>query len=179
MAGKITGERGRGGSGCYRGQWADPARAVLLTLAGWTEPGTGFWCARGYRSFRRRFCVRRRSVLRRPLRHPARRRLKSHAALRVVTPPLEARRRRPEPTQTIVALDHRGRGARGRQDRAVAIVQGVAKKNFRWRRPRHATAEGSSDCRRNRACGTRPPVWERLKPRPATSFSFTVTQSCC
>lgn len=31
----------------------------------------------------------------------------------------------------------RDHGARGRQHQPFAIVQGVAKKNFRWRRPRH------------------------------------------
>ena len=61
--------------------------------------------------------------------------VKSEAALRVVTPLLEApvANRR---NWTIGAPDQRDRGARGRPDRQVAIIQDAAKKNFRWRRPR-------------------------------------------
>src|SRR6202451_4677422 len=49
-----------------------------------------------------------------------------------------ARSSRRRPAQLDDPAPHgRDRGARGRQDRQVAVVQGVAKKNFRWRRPRH------------------------------------------
>src|SRR5271155_5659955 len=55
-----------------------------------------------------------------------------------------ARSSRRRPAQLDDPAPHgRDRGARGRQDRQVAVVQGVAKKNFRWRRPqlRKAQAE--------------------------------------
>ena len=66
-----------------------------------------------------------------------------------------ARSSRRRPAQLDDPAPHgRDRGARGRQDRQVAVVQGVAKKNFRWRRPAHA--ERPPDCRRDRTRGTAP-----------------------
>ena len=62
--------------------------------------------------------------------------MKSEAALRVVTPLLE------EPVADPAELDdpppsRRDRSARGRNDQPFATVEGLAKKKFRWRRPRH------------------------------------------
>ena len=83
---------------------------------------------------------------------------KTEAALRVVTPLLEAPRRRPAQLDDPPPYG-RDRSARGRQDRQIAIVQGAAKKNFRWRRPRH-TLKGRQSAGEIERVGLRLPLRE-------------------
>ena len=123
---------------------ADRARAVLLTLSGWTSPriaeafGVREDTVRLWRSDFMRDGVAALKATVAPGPAP----VKSAAALRVVTPLLEAGRRSAE-------LDHsaparRDRGAGGRAHQPLATVQGAAQQQFRWRRPRH-TLKGRQD----------------------------------
>ncbi len=114
---------------------ADRARAILLTLSGWTSPriAEAFSVREDtVRLWRSEFARGGVEALKATvaLGPPP---VKTEAALRVVAPLLEA----PVADLDDPAPHGRDRGARGRQDRQVAVVQGVAKKNFRWRRPRH------------------------------------------
>ena len=75
--------------------------------------------------------------------------VKTEAALRVCAPLLE------EPVAnranwTIPRLIARDQKARTRRYRAIATLQGAAKKNFRWRRPRH-TLKGRQIAAEDRA----------------------------
>ena len=115
---------------------ADRARAVLLTLAGWTSSkiAEAFGVREDtVRLWRSDFTAGGVAALKTSI-SPGPPPVKSEAALRVVTPLLEGGR----PAQ----LDdpppsRRDRSARGRAHQPFATVQGVAKKKFRWRRPRH------------------------------------------
>jgi len=114
---------------------ADRARAILLTLSGWTSPriAEAFSVREDtVRLWRSEFARGGVEALKATV-APGPPPVKTEAALRVVAPLLEA----PVADLDDPAPHGRDRGARGRQDRQVAVVQGVAKKNFRWRRPRH------------------------------------------
>src|SRR5271163_3403773 len=117
---------------------ADRARAVLLTLAGWTSSkiAEAFGVREDtVRLWRRDFTAGGVAALKTSI-VPGPPPVKSEAALRVVTPLLEepvADRR----NWTIPRLSRRDRSARGRAHQPFATVQGLAKKKFRWRRPRH------------------------------------------
>ena len=117
---------------------ADLAPAILLTFSGWTSPriAEAFSVREDtVRLWRSEFARGRVEALKATV-APGPPPVKTEAALRVVAPLLRSSRRRP--AQLDDPAPHgRDRGARGRQDRQVAVVQGVAKKNFRWRRPRH------------------------------------------
>ena len=116
---------------------ADRARAILLTLSGWTSPriAEAFSVREDtVRLWRSEFARGGVEALKATVRRPATGKDRSRAACRRAS----ARSSRRRPAQLDDPAPHgRDRGARGRQDRQVAVVQGVAKKNFRWRRPRH------------------------------------------
>ena len=117
---------------------ADRARAILLTLSGWTSPriAEAFSVREDtVRLWRSDFGRGGVDALKASV-APGPAPVKSEAALRVVTPLLE------EPVANRPQLDDRppargDRGARGRAHQPLAIVQGAAKKKFRYRRPRH------------------------------------------
>ena len=117
---------------------ADRARAVLLTLAGWTSSkiAEAFGVREDtVRLWRSDFTAGGVAALKTSI-APGPPPVKSKAALRVVTPLLEepvADRR----NWTISPPSRRDRSARGRTHQPFATVQGLAKKKFRWRRPRH------------------------------------------
>ena len=116
---------------------ADRARAILLTLSGWTSPriAEAFSVREDtVRLWRSEFARGGVEALKATvaLGPPP---VKTEAALRVVAPLLEA----PvadRPNWTIRASWPRSRRARASRS-ASRSCQGVAKKNFRWRRPRH------------------------------------------
>ena len=137
---------------------ADRARAILLTLSGWTSSriAEAFSVREDtVRLWRSEFARGGVEALKATVATgppPA----KTEAALRVVTPLLEA----PvadRPNWTIPPPYGRDRSARGRQDRQIAIVQGAAKKNFRWRRPRH-TLKGRQSAGEIERVGLRLPL---------------------
>ena len=117
---------------------ADRARAVLLTLAGLTSSkiAEAFGVREDtVRLWRSDFAAGGVAALKASI-APGPPPVKSEAALRVATPLLEepvADRR----NWTIRSPSRRDRSARGRAHQPFATVQGLAKKNFRWRRPRH------------------------------------------
>ena len=112
---------------------------MLLTLLGWTSPriAEAFGVREDtVRLFRCDFADGGVEALKASI-APGPAPVKSEAALRVVTPLFGSSRRQPAQLDDR-APDQRDRGARGRPDRQVAIIQDAAKNNFRWRRPLHA-----------------------------------------
>ena len=145
----LAGSRARGE--------ADRARAVLLTLSGWTSPRIAeAFCVREdtVRLWRSDFARGGVDALRASI-APGPPPVKSEAALRVAAPLLEepvADR----PNWTIPRI-RRDRGACGRVYQPFAVVQGVAKKKFRWRRPRH-TLKGRQNGREVERSGVAPAI---------------------
>jgi len=117
---------------------ADRARAVLLTLAGWTSSriAEAFGVREDtVRLWRSDFAAGGVAALKASI-PPGPPPVKSEAALRVAIPLLE------EPVVdrrnwTIPRLRAEIEAREGRAHQPFATVQGLAKKKFRWRRPRH------------------------------------------
>ena len=154
---------------------ADRARAILLTLSGWTSPriaeafGVREDTVRLWRSAFARGGVEALKATVAP--RPATGKDRGCAACRHAS----ARSSRRRPAQLDDPASHgRDRGARGHQDRQVAVA-GRCEKNFRWRRPRHTLKAARLPTRSN--------AWDcafscaRPRPKPATSFSSTATRA--
>src|SRR3974377_1674671 len=144
---------------------ADRARALLLTLDGWTS-------ARIAEVFRvredtvrflaRRFHARgRRGPQGERVCRPAASEDRGRAAgLRAV-----ARSAGREPCELDHPAPHRrDQKARTRRYRAIATLQGAAKKNFRWRRPRR-TLKGRQIAAEIERVGLRPPLRKAQRGR--------------
>jgi hypothetical protein len=103
---------------------ADRARAVLLTLSGWTSP------ARRGRGARDEPCTGTGPC---------------QSGSGAESCDVIAGSARCRPTQLDAGAPHwRDRGPRGRHHLQIASVQGAAQKKFRWRQPRH-TLKGRQD----------------------------------
>src|SRR5208337_2609264 len=116
---------------------ADRARAVLLTLTGWTSPkiAEAFGVREDtVRLWRSDFTAGGVAALKASIAPgPPRRRVMPPCAW----PPLAGRTCGRPAQLDDPPPSRRDRGARGRAHQPFATLQGLAKKKFRWRRPRH------------------------------------------
>ena len=154
---------------------ADRARAMLLTLLGWTSPriAEAFGVREDtVRLWRCDFADGGVEALKASVEAwPSPCEERGRAARRHAS--FGSSRRQPAQLDDR-APDQRDRGARGRPDRQVPINQDAAKKNFRWRRPQHSLKVARSPARsRAWACAFN---CARAKPRPATSSCFMATK---
>jgi transposase len=111
---------------------ADRARAVLLTLAGWTSSkiAEAFGVREDtVRLWRSDFAAGGVAALKASIGEERSRLARGHPVAQT-TCGRPAQLDDPPPSR-------RDRGARGRAHKPLATVQGLAKKKFRWRRPRH------------------------------------------
>ena len=154
---------------------ADRARAVLLTLSGWTSPriaeafGVREDTVRLWRSDFMRDGVAALKATVAPGPAP----VKSAAALRVVTPLLEA----PvadRPNWTIPRLRAEIEAQAGVRISRSQLSK-VLRKKFRWRRPRH-TLKGRQDAAEVERVGLRLHC-ASSRPKPVTSFCFMATRA--